>query len=65
MSEKRREEKITWFKLDDSLPDTLHNTSTLVAQHYREDSLRVGPTQCVGVSVTDPCGHNLKDKTAI
>lgn len=50
----------TWLKLGDSLSDALHDAGSLMAQHYGENSLRVGATKCVGVSVTDPCGQNLK-----
>lgn len=34
----------TWLKLCDSLADTLHDAGSLVAQHYRKNSFRVGAT---------------------
>lgn len=55
-------EKRTWLKFGDTLSDTLHDARSFMAQHHREDSLGVRAAQCVGVSVTNPCGHNLKNK---
>lgn len=52
-------EKRTWLKFGDTLSDTLHDARSFMAQHHREDSLGVRAAQCVGVSVTNPCGHNL------
>ena len=65
--EKTRKEKTgrTWLKLGDSLSHALHDAGSLVAQHYREDSLGVGAAQRVGVGVTDPGGHDLKYRTVI
>lgn len=56
----QRDDCVTWLKLGDSLSHALHDASSLVAQHYREDSLGVGAAQRVGVSVTDPGGRDLK-----
>lgn len=60
------QEKIrrTWLKLGNSLPDTLHHAGALMAQNYREDPLRIGATESVGVGVTDPCSHDLKIKAS-